>query len=322
MRRQPASFQSLAVTTILQIGALMPSLERRLAAQYDLHKLPAGPEITRFLGDHGSSIEAIASSARAAVAAEIIDALPRLRIIANFGVGYDNVDIARARARGVLVSNTPDVLTECVADLAIALMIDVARGVSAGDRFVRAGRWREGPRPFATRVTGRRLGIVGLGRIGQATARRAEAFALEIRYNGRAPKPGVSYAFEPDLQALARWSDFLFVSASGGESTRGLISAAVLEALGPEGYFINVARGTVVDEPALVQALSAGRIAGAALDVFVDEPRVPEALLGLDNVVLTPHIASATHETREAMAQLVLDNLSDFFATGRARTPV
>ena len=310
------------MTVLLQIGALMPSLERKLGAQYDLRKLPAGPEATRYLADHASSIEAIASSARAAVTAEIIDALPRLRIIANFGVGFDNIDVARARARGVLVSNTPDVLTDCVADLAIALMIDVARGVSAGDRFVRAGRWSEGPRPFATRVTGRRLGIVGLGRIGHATARRAEAFSLEVRYTGRAPKPGVSYGFEADLQALARWADFLLVSASGGDSTRGLISAAVLEALGPEGFFINVARGSVVDEPALVRALSTGRIAGAALDVFADEPRVPEALLGLDNVVLTPHIASATHDTREAMAQLVLDNLSDFFATGRARTPV
>lgn len=310
------------MTALLQVGALMPSLEQRLAARYDLRKLSAGPAATRLLGGSANSIEAIASSARAPVTAEIMDALPGLRIIANFGVGYDNIDVERARARGVVVSNTPDVLTECVADLAIALMIDVARGVSAGDRFVRAGRWREGPRPFATRVAGRRLGIVGLGRIGQAAARRAEAFALDIRYTGRAPKPGVPYGFEADLQALARWSDFLLVSASGGESTRGLISAAVLEALGPKGYFINVARGSVVDEPALVAVLREGRIAGAALDVFVDEPRVPEALLGLDNVVLTPHIASATQETREAMAQLVLDNLSDFFATGRARTPV
>lgn len=307
---------------LLQIGALMPSLEQRLAACYDLRKLPAGPEAEPFLRDHGQSIEAVASSARAAVSARVIDALPRLRLIANFGVGYDNVDVARARERGVVVSNTPDVLTDCVADLAIGLMIDVARGVSAGDRFVRSGAWRKGPRPFATRFTGRRLGIVGLGRIGQAIARRAEPFCLEIRYNGRAQKPGVAYGFEPDLPGLARWSDFLLVAAAGGEGTRGLISAAVLEALGPKGFFINIARGSIVDEAALVAALREGRLAGAALDVFADEPRVPEGLLGLDNVVLTPHIASATNETREAMAQLVLDNLADFFATGRARTPV
>jgi hydroxypyruvate reductase len=264
----------------------------------------------------------VASSARVAVDAALLDALPRARIVAHFGVGYDNVDAAHARARGMVVTNTPDVLTDCVADLAIALMVDVARGVTAGDRYVRAGRWLKGAMPLASKVSGKRLGIVGLGRIGRAVARRAEAFDMEIRYHNRRQVPDSLYAWEKSLADLARWCDFLVVATSGGAESRGLVSAAVIEALGPRGFLVNIARGSVVDEPALVAALVDRRIAGAALDVFADEPRVPEALLALDNVVLTPHIASATTDTRAAMGQLVLDNLAAFFETGRALTPV
>ncbi len=254
--------------------------------------------------------------------AALLDAVPNARIVAHFGVGYDNVDVECARGKGVVVSNTPDVLTDCVADLAMGLVIDVARGVSAGDRYVRSGRWLKGPMPLATKVSGKRLGIVGLGRIGRAIAARAEGFDMEIRYHNRRQSPDAPYPFEHSLLELARWCDFLMVATSGGEATRGLISAAVIEALGPEGFLVNIARGSVVDEPALVTALAAKRIAGAALDVFADEPRVPEALLAMDNVVLTPHIASATTDTRAAMGQLVLDNLASFFETGRALTPV
>jgi lactate dehydrogenase-like 2-hydroxyacid dehydrogenase len=232
------------------------------------------------------------------------------------------VDVEHARKRGILVTNTPDVLTDCVADLAIALVIDVARGVTSGDRYVRAGKWLKGPMPLATKVSGARLGILGLGRIGRAIAARAEGFDMEIRYHNRRQVPDSPYGYERTLEDLARWCDFLVVATAGGESTRGLVSAQVLEALGPEGFLVNIARGSVVDEPALVEALAARRVAGAGLDVFADEPNVPGPLLALDNVVLTPHIASATTDTRAAMGQLVLDNLAAFFETGRVLTPV
>ena len=297
-------------------------MEQGLAANYNHLHLGKAPDRARFLAEHGASIDAVVSSARGGVDAALMDTLPNLRMISNFGVGYDNVDVEYARKRGVVVSNTPDVLTDCVADLAIALLIDVARGITAGDRYVRAGRWLKGAMPLATKVSGKRLGIVGLGRIGLAIAARAEGFDMEIRYHNRRQSPDAPYAYEHSLAELARWCDFLMVATSGGEATRGLVSAAVIEALGPQGFLVNISRGSVVEEPALVAALAQKRIAGAALDVFADEPLVPEALFALDNVVLTPHIASATTDTRAAMGNLVLDNLESFFRDGRALTPV
>ncbi len=308
--------------TVLQLGPLLPLVEQGLAANYTLLRLHQAPDAAGFLADHGAAIDAFASSGRNGVNAAQIDATPNLKLIAHFGVGYDNVDVEHAKNKGVVVSNTPDVLTDCVADLAMALLIDVARGITAGDRHVRAGGWLKGSMPLAFRASGKRLGIVGLGRIGRAIATRAEGFDMEIRYHNRRPSPDAPYHFERSLPELARWCDFLMVATSGGESTRGLISAAVIEALGPLGYVVNIARGSVIEEPALIAALAQKRIAGAALDVFADEPRVPQALLALDNVVLTPHIASATTDTRAAMGQLVLDNLASFFASGRALTPV
>ena len=307
---------------VLQTSPMLPMVESALLEHYEVLRLDRAPDRGRFLAESGPRVDAVASSARVAVDAALLDALPRARIVAHFGVGYDNVDAAHARARGMVVTNTPDVLTDCVADLAIALMVDVARGITAGDRYVRAGRWLKGAMPLAAKVSGKRLGIVGLGRIGRAVARRAEAFDMEIRYHNRRQAPDSPYAWEKSLADLARWCDFLVVATSGGAESRGLVSAAVIEALGPKGFLVNIARGSVVDEPALVAALVDKRIAGAALDVFADEPRVPEALLALDNVVLTPHIASATTDTRAAMGQLVLDNLAAFFETGRALTPV
>ena len=307
---------------VLQLGPLLPLVEKGLAEKYTVLDLGKAPDAAKLLAEKGTAIDAIASSGRNGVNAALIDALPKLRLIAHFGVGYDNVDVEHARKKGVVVTNTPDVLTDCVADLAMALLIDVARGITAGDRYVRAGRWLKGAMPLATKASGKRLGIVGLGRIGRAIAARAEGFDMEIRYHNRRQSPDSPYAYEPSVENLARWCDFLMVATSGGESTRGLVCAAVLDALGPAGFLVNIARGSVVDEPALVSALAGKRIAGAALDVFADEPRVPEALFALDNVVLTPHIASATADTRAAMGQLVLDNLESFFRDGRALTPV
>ncbi|MGE0358859.1 MAG: 2-hydroxyacid dehydrogenase [Burkholderiales bacterium] len=297
-------------------------IQEGLAARYTHLDLGAIPDAAAFLAEHGAAVDAVVSTSRNGVDAALIDALPKLRLVSHFGVGYDNVDVAHAKRKGVAVSNTPDVLTDCVADLAIALLIDAARGISAGDRYVRAGRWLKGPMPLATRASGKRLGIVGLGRIGRAIATRAEGFDMEIRYHNRRRSPDSPYGYEPSLEALARWCDFLMVATSGGEATRGLVSKAVIDALGAKGFVVNISRGSVVDEPALVAALVDKRIAGAALDVFADEPRVPAELLALDNVVLTPHIASATTDTRRAMGQLVLDNLESFFRDGRPLTPV
>jgi lactate dehydrogenase-like 2-hydroxyacid dehydrogenase len=308
--------------TVLQLGPLLPLVEQGLAARYNHLQLAKAADPAAFLAANAASIDALVSTSKAGVNAALLDSLPNVKLVAHFGVGYDNVDAEHARRKGVVVTNTPDVLTDCVADLAIALMIDVGRGVTAGDRYVRAGRWLSGPMPLATKVSGKRLGIVGLGRIGRAIAGRAEGFDMDIRYHNRRQVPDAPWRYEPALAELARWCDFLVLATSGGEASRGLVSASVIEALGPEGFLVNIARGSVVDEPALVSALAGRRIAGAALDVFADEPRVPQALLALDNVVLTPHIASATTDTRAAMGQLVLDNLARFFETGRALTPV
>lgn len=307
---------------VLQLGPMLPLVEQGLAESYVVHRLDKAPDRASFLAATGPSIQAVVSSVRTPVDAALLDALPNAKLVANFGVGYENVDVGHARKRGVLVTNTPDVLTDCVADLAIALLVDVARGVSAGDRYVRAGRWAKAQMPLAVKVSGKRLGILGLGRIGRAIAARAEGFDMEIRYHSRRQAPDSPYAYEHSPAQLARWCDFLVVATAGGEATRGLVSAEVLEALGPAGFLVNIARGSVVDEPALVAALVDKRIAGAALDVFADEPNVPPALLALEHVVLTPHIASATTDTRAAMGQLVLDNLAAFFEAGRVLTPV
>jgi lactate dehydrogenase-like 2-hydroxyacid dehydrogenase len=299
----------------------MASLEAALRADFDVHLLESGPERAAFLARHGVEFEALVTSARMGADAALIDALPRLKAIACFGVGVDAIDLGAARRRGVVVSNTPDVLTDCVADLAFGLLIDVARGLSAADRFVRRGDWQRTQFPLATRVSGKRLGILGLGRIGRAIAKRAGGFDMSVRYTSRRPVDA-PYGYEPSLVELAGWADFLVVACAGGAATKHLVSAAVIDALGPQGFLINISRGSVVDEKALVDALSNGRVAGAALDVFEDEPNVPAALVALDNVVLLPHIASATRETRQAMADLVLDNLRSYFGRGSLLTPV
>jgi lactate dehydrogenase-like 2-hydroxyacid dehydrogenase len=307
---------------ILQIGALTPGLDAKLPTLYDVSVLPPEAERQAFLAENGASFEGIATHVRHPLKADLIAALPNAKVVANFGVGYDLIDVAAAKAHGMQVANTPDVLTTCVADIAFGLLIDVARGISATDRFVRAGGWKKGQRPLMTRVGGKRLGIIGLGMIGKAIAKRGEGFDMEVRYNGRRAHADSPYAFEPSLLELARWADFLVVSCVGGAETKHLVSADVINALGPEGFLINIARGSVVDEAALVAALVEKRLGGAGLDVFENEPNVPEPLLAMDNVVLLSHIAGFTRESRVGMEQLVLDNLAAYFAGGKVLTPV
>jgi lactate dehydrogenase-like 2-hydroxyacid dehydrogenase len=300
----------------------MPRLEEDVAREFDVCPLWKEADPEAFLRARGSEFTGVVTSAPTGASGALIEALPALRVIASFGVGFDRIDVEAARRRGVAVSTTPDVLTDCVADLAMGALVAVSRGIVAADRFVRRGAWSAGRFPLTTRVSGKRLGIVGLGRIGKAVARRAAGFDLEIRYHGRRAAPGVPWAHEPSLVALARWADQLVLTCAGGAATHHLVSAEVLAALGPAGFLVNVSRGSVVDEGALVEALVAGTIAGAALDVFEDEPRVPARLLALENVVLLPHVGSGTHETRHAMADLVLANLRAFYAEGRLVTPL
>jgi hydroxypyruvate reductase len=294
---------------LLTVAKLPPFLMEPLQAAFSVHTQLDGAPLER--------IRAICGGGESKVDAALIAKLPALQIVSIMGVGYDGVDVAAAKERGVLVTHTPDVLNDDVADLALALALNVARRIPQADRHVRDGKWPQGPMPLATKMSGARMGIVGMGRIGQAIAQRARAFNMSVAYTARSAKPDLPYTFHDQVAALAAQSDFLVVITPGGAGTRKLIDAQVLEALGPKGYLINVARGSVVDESALIAALQAGTIAGAALDVFENEPQVPAALMALDNVVLLPHIASATHQTRQAMADRVFDNLQSYFATGR-----
>jgi len=248
--------------------------------------------------------------------------LSSLRVLSCFGVGVDGIDFTRTRAAGIAVTNTPDVLNDAVADLAMALILAATRNIVNADRFVRAGKWLEGPFPFGAGLAGRTLGVLGFGRIGAAVVRRAEAFGLRFAYHNRRRKEGVSFTYFASPRELARHSDILLNVLPGGPETQGLVDLEVLEALGPEGVFINVGRGSSVDEAALAQALRRGLIAGAGLDVYAAEPRVPAELLAMDNVVLLPHIGSATIETRAAMGKLVIDNLDAWFNTGKLLTEV
>ena len=306
---------------VLLMGPMYPPTVESLEHAFTVHKVAQAADRDAFIASLADRITAAATTSSRGMDAATMARLPKLALISHFGVGVDSVDVAAANARGIKVTNTPDVLTEDVADLAIGLLLATVRRICAGERYVRAGKWLQGPFPLTDTVQGKTLGIVGLGRIGRAIARRAEAFNLKIAYQGPHRKDGVGYSYFADPVALAREVDFLVAACPGGESTRGLVSRAVLDALGPQGVFVNIARGSVVDEPALVAALAEGRLGGAGLDVFASEPRVPEALFAMDNVVLQPHVASATHPTRRAMGQLVVDNLVAFFAGKPLLTP-
>jgi lactate dehydrogenase-like 2-hydroxyacid dehydrogenase len=268
-----------------------------------------------------AGVRALATTYTSPVSAALIESLPRLEIISVFGVGYDSIDLRAAAARGIVVTNTPDVLTEEVADATLGLLLCTVRELPQAERFVRDGRWVNGPYPLTSSLREKKVGIFGLGRIGKAVASRCEAFGLSIAYHGRKPQD-VPYRYYGTLVDLARNVDILIVTAPATPDTRGAIDTGVLTALGPEGVLINVARGSIVDEPALIQALSSRTIYAAGLDVFATEPRVPDALLALDRVVVLPHVGSASRATRNAMGLLVAENLISWFAGKGPVTPV
>jgi lactate dehydrogenase-like 2-hydroxyacid dehydrogenase len=251
-----------------------------------------------------------------------MDALPKLEIVSNFGVGVDQIDLEAAKQRKIIVTNTPDVLNDCVADCAMALVLNTLRKFPQSEAYLRAGYWpTKGPYPLCTSLGGKTLGVLGLGRIGEAIAKRALGFGMKIRYHNR-NKKNVPYAYDADLVTLARNSDVLVVVTPGGAGTAKLVNAKVLDALGPDGYLVNVARGSVVDEAVLLKYLQDKRIAGAGLDVFEHEPKVPPEFFALDNAVLFPHVASATVETRKAMGDLQVENLHLHFAGKPVKTPI
>jgi lactate dehydrogenase-like 2-hydroxyacid dehydrogenase len=305
---------------ILIATNLMPHLLQRLHQHFTCHDLNTLEQAA--LAEVAPLIRAIACRGETKVSREFMAQFPALELVSVFGVGYDGVDAVAAREHGIQVTHTPDVLTDDVADFAITLLLSSARHLVRADRHARSGEWKKGPYPLTTKVSGAKLGIVGLGRIGKAIAHRAEAFSMEIAYHNRSPRPDVSYRYVADLRTLAAEVDFLVLSMPGGGGTRALINADVLQALGPTGFLVNVARGSVVDESALIKALQEGQIAGAGLDVFENEPNIPAALAALDNVILTPHMASGTVATRVAMADLAFDNLAAHFDGKPVLTPV
>ena len=306
---------------LLLLSPVRPSLLAALQAAYDVTVLHAEPDQAGWLAAHAGEVEGVVTAGHSGIPSSLMAALPALRIVAINGVGYDRVDLEAARARGIRVTNTPDVLTDDVADLAIGLTIALLRRLPQAHMHVRDGRWPQADLPLTRKVTGKRFGIMGMGRIGQAVARRLAAFDGTIGYTANSDKPG-PYTRHMDVVGLAAASDVLVVCAAASPATRRLVGRAVFDALGPHGFLVNIARGSIVDEPELVLALQEGRLGGAALDVFEDEPNVPEALFAMENVVLTPHVASATDETRTAMGQLMMDNLAAFFAGRPLPTPV
>jgi hydroxypyruvate reductase len=295
---------------ILALGDFPPGMMAALAARFTLHHFIPYPVPPGSLGPATAArIRAIATEANRGATRDLIAMLPKLEIIACFGVGTDGIDLAAARERGIAVTNTPGVIADDVADLAIGLMLASARQIPAAERYVRDGMWARGPIALARKVTGKRMGVLGLGAIGRAIADRGAAFKMTVRYSGPRRKADVPYDYVADPVALARDSDFLMIACKGGPDTRHLVSGPIIEALGPTGTLVNVARGSVVDEGALIGALRTGRLGFAALDVFETEPHVAPALLALPNVIVQPHHGTATIETREAVGRLVIDNI-------------
>jgi hydroxypyruvate reductase len=310
-------------TDILALGVFPPGMMAALAERFTIHHFVPYPLPDGALSpDVAGRIRALATEANRGASRDLIARLPRLEIIACFGVGSDGIDLAAARERGIAVSNTPGVMADDVADLAIGLMLASARQILAGDRFVREGQWAKGPIGLGRQVTGKRLGLLGLGAIGRAIADRAAAFRMTVRYCGPRRKPDAPYEFVADPVALARESDFLMIACKGGPDTRHLVSTAVIEALGPAGTLVNVARGSVVDEAALIAALRDRRLGFAALDVFDNEPVVAPELLTLPNVIVQPHHGAATIETREGIGRLVIENIVAKLDGRPLKTPV
>jgi hydroxypyruvate reductase len=308
---------------VLIIGALLPSLQEAVETHFDATRFWELPDQDTWLAQNGERIKAIVTSGALGASSEVIAKLPKLEAIFSFGVGYDSIAVDAARDRGIVVTNTPEVLDDCVADTAMALTLDVMRRYSEADRFLRAGQWPKGKFPLASKIGNKKIGIVGLGNIGEAIAKRATAFDMQVLYHNRKPKAGVAYQYYADLDAMITDCDVLVLAVPGGKSTEGLIDAKRLGLLGSKGFLVNIARGSVVDQAALIDALREGRIAGAGLDVYEDEPNVPQALIEMDNVVLLPHLASGTHETRQAMGDLVWSNIQGYYHNDRkVLTPI
>lgn len=309
--------------TLLLMGALLPSVMETLENTYSVHRYWEAEDKGNFLASIAGDCVGVVTDGGRGVEAAVLEKLPNVKIVAVFGVGVDAVDRDYCSQHNIPVTNTPDVLSDDVADLAIALALAVSRQLVVGDQYARAGRWaKEGPMPLTRRVMGKKAGIYGLGSIGNALAMRLEGFAMDISYCNRRERADSPYRFVPSLKQLAAEVDYLFITASATPESVGAVNAQVLDALGSQGYLINVSRGTLIDEPVLVSYLQENRIAGAGLDVFASEPTIPEALYGLSNVVLQPHNASGTWETREAMGKLVLDNLAAHFAASPLLTPI
>jgi lactate dehydrogenase-like 2-hydroxyacid dehydrogenase len=309
---------------LIMVGPKKQLFVERLAPAYNVHVLNDVKDREAFLAETADRVRALAVTySSEKVSAEFMQRLPKLEIVSSFGVGYDHVDAKWAGAHGIVVTNTPDVLNEEVADTALGLLLCTVREFPQAERYLRAGKWEEKAYPLSgATLRDRTAGIVGMGRIGKAIARRLDAFGVPVVYHSRRPVADVSYRHYPDLVAMAKDVDTLIVIVPGGAETRNMINAQVLEALGPNGILINVARGSVVDEPALVKALQDKKIRAAGLDVFVHEPKVPKELMEMDNVVLFPHLGSASVYTRTQMDHLVVDNLLSWAAGKGPLTPV
>jgi hydroxypyruvate reductase len=308
---------------VLSLGVFPPATMSALADLFELHHFTVYPLPEETLSPNlRSRIRAIATEANRGATRDLIASLPNLEIISCFGVGVDGIDLAAARERAIPVTNTPGVMVDECADLAMGMMLASARQIVHADRYVRSGEWLKGPIGLGRSVGGKTVGVVGLGGIGRAIADRAQAFRMKVLWHGPRPKPAIPYEYVPDLVELARRSDFLMIACKGGDDTRGLISASVIDALGPQGTLINIARGSVVDEGAMIERLRDGRLGFAALDVFHNAPRIAPDLLALPNVLLQPHHGSATVETRTAIGQLMIDNLTAHFAGRKLPTPV
>jgi len=307
---------------ILHYGIAKPLIDQGVAAHFDVARIPDNTDVSALGESESATIRAIAAGGgHDPIDSRLFDRLPHLEIVASFGVGYDHIDAAEAARRGIVVTHTPDVLTDDVADIALTLLLSAVRQSPAAERFLRAGKWLEQAFPLSSSLRERSVGIVGLGRIGKAIARRLEGFAVPVSYCGRTRQTDVNLTYYASLPEMAAAVDTLILAAPGGAGTRHLVNADVLEALGPRGIVVNVGRGSVIDEKALVAALSAGRIAAVGLDVYEHEPEVPAELIASDSAVLLPHVGSASHHTRDAMARLVVDNLVSWFAGKGPLTP-
>ncbi|MCW8306597.1 2-hydroxyacid dehydrogenase [Acidiphilium sp. PA] len=306
---------------ILSLGAIMPIVDEALDARFEVFR-DTDTALDEIIGAHGDEIRAIVTRGRSPTNEALMARLPKLELIANFGVGYDSIDAAAAARRGIVVTNTPDVLNDEMGDFTVGLLLATVRALPQAERHLRAGHWLDRPFPLGNTLRGRSIGIAGMGRIGRVIARRLSGFDVPISYHARNRVPDVAYPHYPDLKALAAAVDVLIVVLPGGAATRNIVDAEILKALGPDGILINVARGSVVDEPALIQALRDKTILAAGIDVFAAEPHVPAELIAMDHVVLVPHVGTATHHTRGLMANLVIENIISWFSGHGAVTPV